>query len=38
MLSWGPKRGRIRETVGFGGGKCKGCGEGFIVYIRGGLW
>lgn len=38
MLSWGPKRGRIRETVGFDGGKCKGCGGGFIVYIRGGLW
>lgn len=33
-----PKRGGIRETVGFGGGKCKGCGGGFIVYIRGGLW
>lgn len=33
-----PKRGGIRETVGFGGGKCKGCAGGFIVYIRGGLW
>lgn len=38
MLSWGPKRGRIRETVGFDGGKCRGCGGGFIVYIRGRLW
>ena len=33
-----PKRGGIRETVGFDGGKCKGCAGGFIVYIRGGLW
>lgn len=33
-----PKRDGIRETVGFGGGKCKGCAGGFIVYIRGGLW
>ena len=38
MLPRGPKRGGIRETVGFGGRKCEGRGGGFIVYIRGGLW
>ena len=38
VLLRGQKRGGIRETVGFGGEKCKGCGGGFIVYIRGGLW
>ena len=38
MLPRGPKRGGIREKVGFGGGKCEGCAGGFIVYIRGGLW
>lgn len=38
MLPRGPKRGGIREMVDFDGGKCKGGGGGFIVYIRGGLW
>lgn len=38
MLPRGPKRGGIRETVGFDREKSMGCGGGFIVYIRGGLW
>lgn len=50
MLPRGPKRGGIRETVGFEVRKAErweedwgmvrgmGCAGGFIVYIRGGLW
>ena len=38
MLLRGQKRGGIRKTVGFDREKCMGCGRGFIVYIRGGLW
>ena len=38
MLPRGPKRGGIRKMVGFDREKCEGCGGGFIVYIRGGLW
>ena len=38
VLLRGQKRGGIRKMVGFDREKCKGCGGGFIVYIRGGLW